>query len=393
MPKASAPASGLPLLFYADAYRFPDVYYATGFLAPDPFITLDADGEIVIVTSPLEYGRAEKQSRATAVRNMDDFGLTELSRRGVIGDELIATVGQRFLEERRVRRVAVPGYFPIGLADRLRAAGIEIVVDDDVPLRRRHKRPEEVAWIETTQRATEAAWATGVAALRRATASEADGTLILDGTTFTAERLRAIVETELLGLGCATPESTITAPGKQAADPHAIGSGPLRPGEAIVMDIYPMHAGTRYYADMTRTVSKGPPSGEIVRMYEVVKRAQDAGIAALRPGITGREVHELVEDVIFEAGYDTLRPGQKHGGNGGAPRGFIHGTGHGVGLQIHEAPFIGRAGAKPLEEGDVVTVEPGLYDPAVGGVRLEDMLVITAGGARNLTTAPRELVI
>ncbi|MDP9266541.1 MAG: M24 family metallopeptidase [Chloroflexota bacterium] len=393
MPDASAPHRGQPVLFYADSYRFPDVYHATGFLAPDPFITLDADGEVVVVTSSLEYGRAEKESRATTVRNMDDFGLTELSKRGVAGDELAATICQRFLEDRRLRRVAVPGHFPIGVADRLRAAGIELIVDNDVPFRRRRKRPDEVAWIEATQRATEAAWAAGVAALRRATISEADGTLAFDGTIFTAERLRAIVETELLGLGCATPESTITAPGKQAADPHAVGSGPLRPNEAIVMDIYPMHAGTRYYADMTRTVSKGLPSDEIVKMYEVVKRAQDAGIAALRPGIIGREVHELVEDVIFEAGYDTLRPGQKHDGDGGTPRGFIHGTGHGVGLQIHEAPTIGRGGTKPLEEGDVVTVEPGIYDPAIGGVRLEDMLVITRGGARNLTTAPRELVI
>ncbi|MFN2521083.1 MAG: M24 family metallopeptidase [Candidatus Limnocylindria bacterium] len=385
--------SELPLLFYADPYRFPDVYHATGFLAPDPFITLVAGGETVIVTSSLEFGRAQKESRAASVRNMDEFGLTELSRRGMIGDELVATIAQRFLVQRGVRRVAVPGHFAVGIADRLRAAGFELSVDDDVALRRRHKRAEEIAWIEATQRATETAWAAGVAALRRATASEADGTLTLDGTTFTAERLRAIIETELLGLGCATPESTITAPGRQAADPHATGSGPLRPGEAIVMDIYPMHAATRYYADMTRTVSKGEPSAEIVRMYEITRRAQDAGIAALRPGVTGREVHELVEDVIFEAGYDTLRPGQQHGPPGGPPRGFIHGTGHGVGLQIHEAPGIGRAGVKPLEEGDVVTVEPGIYDPAIGGVRLEDMLVITADGARNLTTAPRELVV
>ena len=383
----------LPLLFYADAYRYPDVYHTTGFLAPDAFITLDAHGEIVIVTSSLEFGRAQKESRAASVRNLEEFGFAELIRRGLTGDELMATITQRFLEERGERRVAVPGYFPVGMADRLRASGIELVVDADVALRRRRKRAEEVAWIEATQRATETAWAAGIAALRRATASEADGTLTLDGATFTAERLRAIVETELLGLGCATPESTITAPGRQAADPHALGSGPLRPGEAIVMDIYPMHAMTRYYADMTRTVSKGPPSEEIARMYEVTKRAQDAGIAALRPGVTGREVHEIVEDVIFEAGYDTLRPGQQRGDSGGAPRGFIHGTGHGVGLQIHEQPAINRAGTKPLEEGDVVTVEPGIYDPAVGGVRLEDMLVITADGARDLTTATRELVV
>ena len=144
---------------------------------------------------------------------------------------------------------------------------------------------------------------------------------------------------------------------------------------------------------MTRTVSKGEPPKEIRRMYDVVRRAQDAGIEALRPGITGRAVHELVEDIIWEAGYDTLRPSQKKDPANPTPRGFIHSTGHGVGLEIHEAPGIGRGGTKPLIVGDVVTIEPGVYDPAIGGVRLEDMLVITEHGARNLTKAPRQLVV
>jgi Xaa-Pro aminopeptidase len=146
---------------------------------------------------------------------------------------------------------------------------------------------------------------------------------------------------------------------------------------------------------MTRTVCKGEPNAEIVRMYDVVKRAQDAGIRALRPGITGREVHELVEDVIFAAGYDTLRPGQQHAAreSGAPPKGFIHGTGHGVGLEIHEAPNVGRSGTGPLAAGDVVTVEPGVYDPDLGGVRLEDMLLITGTGSRNFTRAPRQLIV
>jgi Xaa-Pro aminopeptidase len=159
------------------------------------------------------------------------------------------------------------------------------------------------------------------------------------------------------------------------------------------MDIFPQHRETRYFADMTRTVSKGTPPDEIVRMYEVTRRAQDVGIAALGPGITGKAVHELVEDVIYEAGYETLRPGHKRRPDDPITRGFIHGTGHGVGLEIHEAPGVGRAGTKPLAVGDVVTVEPGIYDPDIGGVRLEDMLVITEDGARNLTRAPRELVV
>jgi Xaa-Pro aminopeptidase len=379
------------ILFYADGYKFPDVYHVTRFLAPDPIIALEQDGDVVIVANSLEEGRARKESRAREVFNIDQFGGKELMATGMTREELDAEVTKRLLESRGVRRVAVGPYFPLGMAERLRALGIELVVDRGLSERRRAKRPDEIAAIESTQRATEDAWTQGVKALGRATV-QSDGTLELEGQPFTAERLRAIVESRLLELGCVS-EGAIIAPGKQAADPHMIGTGPLRAGEAIVMDIFPQHKTTRYWADMTRTVSKGEPPAEITKMYEITKRAQDAGIKALRPGVTGREVHELVEDIIWEAGYDTLRPGQQRAPSGGAPRGFIHGTGHGVGLEIHELPNVGRSGTKPLAPGDVVTVEPGIYLPELGGVRLEDMLVITDSGARNLTRAPRQLVV
>ena len=381
----------LPLLFYADGYKFPDVYHLTRFLAPDPIIALEQDGDVVIVASPLEEGRARKESRAREVFSFDTFGAKEIAKTAETREELDAEIIKRFLASRGARRVAVGTYFPLGMAERLRAAGIEIVVDRALSDRRRAKRPDEIVALEATQRATEDAWTRGVDALRRSTARK-DGTLELDGEPFTAERLRGIVESRLLELGCVS-EGAIIAPGKQAADPHMIGTGPLRAGEAIVMDIFPQHKATRYFADMTRTVSKGEPAAEIAKMYEITKRAQDVGIKALRPGVTGREVHELVEDIIWEAGYDTLRPGQQRSKDGGAPRGFIHGTGHGVGLEIHEMPTVGRSGTKPLAPGDVVTVEPGIYLPELGGVRLEDMLVITETGARNLTRAPRQLVV
>jgi Xaa-Pro aminopeptidase len=391
MPKSSEGQSGLPLLFYADGYRFPDVYHTTKFLAPDPIIALEDVEDLVIVSSSLEEGRARKESRATTIVNMNEYGAQDLSARGISGTEFWATIMKRFLDERGLKRVAVAPYFPLAEADRLRDMGIELVVASDMRERRRVKRPDEIEAIEAAQRATEDAWREGVDAIRRAKA-RADRTLELDGAVFTAERLRAIVESALLERGYAS-DGAICAPGPQAADPHQIGTGPLHAGEPIVMDIFPQHKQTRYWADMTRTVSKGEPSAEIRKIYDVVKRAQDAGIKALRPGVTGREVHELVEDIIWQAGYDTLRPGQKKDPSDPTPRGFIHSTGHGVGLEIHEAPAIARSGTTPLLAGDVVTIEPGVYDPVIGGVRLEDMLVITESGARNLTQAPRELVV
>ena len=383
--------NGAPLLFYGDSYRFPDVYHTIRFLAPDPQIVLDDGSEIVMLTNSLEQGRAQKQSRATKIHNVDEFGSRELVAGGMKPALATATVIERFLTSRGLKEVTVPPFFPLGLADALRAKGLTITVAEGLERRRRTKRTDEIAALEATQRATEEAWQLGVDAISRATVGK-DRALMLDGGVLTAERVRAIVEGALLERGCLA-ESTIIAPGKQAADPHMSGTGPIHANEAVVMDIFPQHKETRYFADMTRTVSKGAPPPEIAKMYEVVKRAQDAGIKALRPGVTGREVHELVEDVIFEAGYDTLRAGQKHDPNDPVTRGFIHGTGHGVGLEIHEAPGVGRAGTSRLEIGDVVTVEPGIYDPAIGGVRLEDMLVVTADGSRNLTRAPRQLVV
>ncbi len=381
----------IPLLFFGDSYRFPDIYHVTRFLAPDPLVVIERGSELILLTNSLEEGRARKQSRATKIENVDDYGARELQAAMNPITDATATLIERFLAAHDARTVRVPQFFPLALADRLRGKGIEISIAEGLAERRRMKRDDEVAALEATQRATEEAWQLGVDAIARSR-PRSDGVLELDGAPLTAERVRAIVEGALLERGCVA-ESTIIAPGTQAADPHLIGSGPIRAGEPVVMDIFPQHKETRYYADMTRTVSKGAPSPELVKMYEVVMRAQDAGIKALRPGITGRAVHELVEDVIFAAGYDTLREGQKHRPDDPVTRGFIHGTGHGVGLEIHEAPAVGRGGNDPLKVGDVVTVEPGIYDPDIGGIRLEDMLVITADGSRNLTRAPRQLVV
>src|SRR5438477_1044511 len=249
MGRSPVPGDALPLLFYADGYKFPDVYHTTKLLTPDPIIVLEEVEELVVVASSLEEGRARAESRATQVRNANEFGAQELASKNVIGTALDAAIIKNLLDERGVHRVAVPPYFPIGLAERLRAGGVELVVATDLPERRRAKRPDQVEAIEAAQRATEDAWRAGIDAIRRATVRP-DATLELDGAVFTAERLRAIVETVLLERGYAS-DGAICAPGPQSANPHQIGTGPLHANEPIVMDIFPQHKKSRYWADMT----------------------------------------------------------------------------------------------------------------------------------------------
>ena len=379
------PESRKPLLIHSNSYDDASMLHASGFLATDPFTYLETNGHRVILTSALEAGRARKQSRATAIREMDEFGIQNLIRETKSWDEAYAAALDRFLAEYGVRDALVPREFPLYLAELLRAHGVHLEVAPELAEQRRRKTDDEVAAIEETQRASEAGFDAAVRMLREADIAR-DGSLVLGGKPLTAERVLAEIEVTMLGRGCVA-DDTIAAGGPQAADPHQVGNGPYRVNEAIVIDIYPQSRRTRYFADMTRTVCRGEPPEEIVRMYDMTLRAQQEGIAMVRAGVTGREIHERIEDLYFEAGYGTTRDGQRRPG---VPS-FIHGLGHGVGLAIHEAPAVGRSGVQPLEPGDVITIEPGLYQEGLGGVRLEDMLVVTETGARNLTRAPKVL--
>jgi len=249
---------------------------------------------------------------------------------------------------------------------------------------RRRKRPDEVETIARVQ----AAGLEGLRAAIRLIAQsqpDAQGILRTDGEILTSERLHAAIEGRLLELGCATVD-TIAAAGPISADPHAHGSGPIRAGQPIVIDIYPFSKASRYWGDLTRTVVKGAVPAELRRMHDAVRRAQEEGLRLVRPGAKGADIHRAVCQLFHEAGYASLPP--EFSQPASAAR-FIHGTGHGVGLEIHESPRIGMSEGQVLQEGDVVTIEPGLYDPAIGGVRIEDLVVVTAGGCRNLTPFPK----
>ena len=364
-------------------------YHLSGFLAPDPVICVRAAGKKYLAVSALEYGRAEKEAPVDELISFDGLDLTRLAKELKSGARAFAAATANLLK--RVGAggspVTVPPQFGVAYADELRARGLRIEPNGRLFADlRRVKTQAEISHIEEAQRAVEDACAHAVGILEESEVS-GDSTLRWRGETLTSELLRSEIELELLKRGCTADEGTITSGGAQAADPHEGGSGPLRAGETIILDIFPRSQGSRYYADMTRTFVKGEPDPEMERMYEAVLESQEAALGMIRAGVNGRDVHDKVSDILHEKGYKTTKHDQKPGEP--LTEGFFHGTGHGVGLEVHEAPRVSTADEE-LRAGDVVTVEPGLYEPGVGGVRIEDLVVVTEDGCRNLTNFPKE---
>ena len=375
------------LLVIAAPEHDASAYHLSGFLAPDPVIFLQAAGEKHLAVSSLEYGRAKKEARVDRLLSFEELEILKLARELKSGGRALAAAAANVLEELGAAGspVAVPPNLGVLYADELRARGLTVTPDAGLFAgMRRAKSEAEISYIEKTQRVVEEACARAVAVLGEAEVGEGD-VLRWQGETLTSEVLRAEIDTLLLRRGC-NAEETIVAGGSQAADPHERGSGPLRAGEAIIVDVFPADRRTRYHADMTRTFVKGEPSGELQRMYDAVLESQEAALAMIGPGVNGKSVHEKVSDVLHERGYETTKHDQKEGEP--LTVGFFHGTGHGVGLEVHEAPRVSTVDEE-LEPGDVVTVEPGLYYPEVGGVRIEDLVVVTEDGCRNLTDFPK----
>ena len=358
-----------------------DQRYVSRFSAPDAYQTLvTPDGAVHLLVSGLEYGRAVKEAGADTVTRTADYDAQALAaEHGRYEGGLRVT--SRFLADHGVESIAVPRNFPTGTADGLREHGLDVTVESEgiVSDIRAVKHDEEVEHIHRAQQANQQAMA--VAETMIATAEiDADGTLVYGGEPLTSERVTQEIEITLLRHGCSLDE-TIVACGEHGADPHDRGSGPLEANELIVIDIFPQDKETKYNGDMTRTFCRGEPTDEMVRRYECTYEAFEAALDAVEAGVTGKAVHDAVCDVYEDAGYATLRSDPT------TDTGFIHSTGHGIGLDVHEAPRVSSTGEK-LEAGHVITIEPGLYDPAVGGVRIEDLVVVTEDGYDNLTDYP-----
>ncbi|MGB9965431.1 M24 family metallopeptidase [Halobacterium hubeiense] len=362
--------------FHDDAANS-DLYYVTGFAAPDPYFAVYTPEETAVLVSSLEYGRAKREGRADTVKRHADYDFRE--KHAEHGErEAQALMAAEFLADVGCESVAVQAQFPVGTADALRDHGVAVDPDHDgvVTDVRATKTDAEVEHVRAAQKANEAAMARAEELIRGADVGD-DGVLVHDGDALTSEFVKQEIEVELLRHGCALDE-TIVACGRDAADPHNRGSGPLEVGELVVVDIFPRDKDSKYHADMTRTFLNGTPSDTQQEWYDVTYEAMRAALDAVEPGVTGEEVNQAVVDVYTDHGFPTVYTDPE------TETGFIHSTGHGVGLDVHEQPSLSQGGEE-LRPGHVITVEPGLYDPEVGGVRIEDIVVVTEDGYENLT--------
>lgn len=371
--------SMIPSLLVADSEHSADMLYATRFFAPDAFVFLEAGGCRSLLLSDLEIDRGRRDARVDEVIAFSAVK-SRVKPRGR-GEASFEDVLIQFLREKKVRRARVPYDFSAGIAAALAAAGIRLqLVSGHFWPERVHKTGAEVKAMGKALRATEAGMARAMEVLRQSRIRGRN--LFWTGAKLTSGILRAEIDSAILRAG-GIPANTIVAGGRQACDPHERGFGPLRPNELIILDIFPRDAKTGYFGDMTRTVVRGRCSEPQRRLWDTVQRGQRMAFRGMKPGASGLTLHESIKAFFAREGYPT---GQRNG----RWVGFFHGTGHGLGLEIHEEPRFGRT---IFEPGQVLTVEPGIYWPGVGGCRLEDVALITASGVRTLSRFPQQIEI
>ena len=376
------------MLLYSESFKDVNMYYLTGFLAPDPFVFLkQIDQEPLIVVSQLELARAKKEPYVKDVRSFFDYDYIRIVKSasdpkiGVM--KFVASLAKKELGTDKP--IYVPSNLPVILADVLRHGGLKIKpMFDVVEKARETKEREEIEAIKSVQRTVEEAASKAIELIANAEVNS-KGTLYYkeDGKKkpLKVGKVRSIFDHIFADGGCVAEEETIVACGPKSADPHYSGdaSNILKANQPIVLDVFPRSVKKRYVSDMTRTVVKGRASKAVKKMFETVLQTKDAAIDAIKAGVLGSDMQNLCYNMLEKAGYQTMRGGKQ------ISKGYFHGLGHGIGLEIHEGPRMNEFYKYPLEEHNVVTVEPGLYDPKIGGVRIEDTVEVTKKGCINLT--------
>jgi Xaa-Pro aminopeptidase len=371
-------ASSCAKLIIADSESSADLLWATGFFVPDPIIFIEKNKKRYIALNDLEYSRGLKEANVHKV-----FSHEELKKEIRKNKTSLMDLLEVLLKKLRIRSLLVPPNFPLKFADQLRGRGIRVTAGEDPFFPKRAiKTQEEKNAIITAIRNTECAIGQATEVLKASKVKK--GILYWRDQRLTSERLRYVIDFALLKQGYLARD-TIVACGKQAADPHCRGSGPLRAHETIVIDVFPRSSKTGYHADISRTFVKGRASETVKKMHQAVRAGQLAAQALIKHGADGSKVHAAACKAIEKFGFRTERVN-------GTLQGFIHSTGHGLGLDVHEFPRVSSAKEK-LKAGHVVTVEPGLYYPEHGGIRIEDDVYVTRAGCEVLSKLGRALEI
>jgi Xaa-Pro aminopeptidase len=377
------------LLLYGDTERSAALRHEIPIAIIDELLFAEVDGRRYVLTSHLESERIKRVLPDAELLDYFELGYKELVSGGMSLPDASREVEARAVREIGLEEAVVPGDFPLGLGDRLRQDGVVLTIDDAaVDLRRRAKTPAELDGVRAAQRAAEAAMAAACELLARAEPGE-DG-LQLDGKPLLAEDVRATLRSVCAEHGAPCPPDIIVASVWQGSG-HEPGSGPLPAGLPIHVDVWPRHEESACWADMARTFVVADPAPEhaelIAEQTRLVREALMQAEAAVRPGVTGRELFDATCDLFEAAGWAT----QRTTGTEAGPDGFQHSLGHGVGLDVHEAPPLGLAGHDPLVPGDVLAIEPGLWDARVGAVTFEDLVLVTEDGHEVLTRFPYDL--
>ena len=355
-----------------------DLLYRTNFFVPDPVIYIEHKGEKILVLSDLEIDRGKDNATVDTVLSLSEYQrrLSSKKRKRLRFVDIVDEV----FKDLKIKKVLVPGMFSIKYADELRKRGYKIKVSEEEPFfkERLKKTPQEVNSLKDALRKTARAMDL---AIRMVASSEIRrNKLYMNGQVLTSEKVKGEISAELSRMGY-NASHTIVASGVHSSMPHHSGEGPIFADKPLVIDIFPRSQDTGYFGDMTRTVIRGEPSEKLVKMYNTVLNGQKLGISMIRDGVKSKDVHSAIVEYFNESGFET-------GNLNGKQQGFIHSTGHGLGLEIHEPPRIGM-GDEILKEGNVLTVEPGLYYEKIGGIRIEDVVVVEKNGCTNLTKYPK----
>jgi Xaa-Pro aminopeptidase len=380
------------LLLYSESFKNSNMFYLTKFLAPDPFIFLKkVDKDPVIVVNQMEYPRAQKQSIVEDVRSYFDYKYIEVvktAKEPHLGTmKFIAKVAKKELGIDT--KICVPHDFPTMATDVLREENLIIKpMFNVVEKARETKDTNEIDDIKAVQEGAEEATAEIVDLISNADV-DANGTLIVEKRPLTVSRVKSCFGHKFLDHGCVMEEDIIVACGPKGSDPHYFGDPQdvLKANQPIILDIVPRSIQKRYWTDMTRTIVKGKASDKVKKMFNAVLEAKNASMDAIQAGVLGSDVYDVCCDVLEKAGYETTRGGKQ------IVKGLTHSLGHGVGLDIHEGPRMSELYKFPLKEYNIVTVEPGLYDPDVGGLRIEEIVEVTKAGCSNLTKMEIQLEV